>query len=158
MAAAGSGVPLGLMIAVAAAVLIAAATHFTVWGFALRATAGNAEAARYAGIPIARLTMRIGVISGALAGLAGVSLFADTGTAQHPGLGYAGIAVAVLARYSPIGSIIAGLFIAALMVGADAAMQAGAPTGFSEILVALALLASLLGLCIRERVAVMVAS
>jgi ABC-type uncharacterized transport system permease subunit len=158
MAAAGSGIPLGLMIAVAAAVLMAAATHFTVWGFALRATAGNAEAARYAGIPIARLTMRIGIISGALAGLAGVSLFADTGTAQHPGLGYAGIAVAVLARYSPIGSIIAGLFIAALMVGADAAMQAGAPTGFSEILVALALLASLLGLCIRERVAVMVAS
>ena len=141
VAAIGSGAPLGLVIALAAAVLIAAATHFTVLGFALRATASNAEAARYAGIPIVRLTIQVGIASGALAGLAGVCLFADTGNAQHPGLGYAGIAVAVLARFSPIGSVFAGLFIAALMVGADAAMRAGAPSGLAEILAALALLA-----------------
>jgi simple sugar transport system permease protein len=154
LAADDSGIPLGFIIAMAAAILIAAATHLTVWGFALRATAGNAEAARYAGIPVARLTLRVGIISGALAGVAGVCLFADAGSAQHPGLGYAGIAVAVLARFSPIGSIIAGLFIAALVVGAGAAVSAGATAALPELLVALALLVSLLGLFIRERTAI----
>jgi simple sugar transport system permease protein len=153
LAADSSGAPLGLIIAITAAVLIAAAIHLTVWGFDLRATAGNAEAARYAGIPVARVTLRVGIISGALAGLAGVCLFADAGSAQHPGLGYAGIAVAVLARFSPIGSIIAGLFIAALMVGAEAAAPASAAAAIPGILIALAVLASLLGLFVRDRIA-----
>jgi simple sugar transport system permease protein len=143
--------PLGLIIALAAAVLIAVATYVTVWGFTLRATAGNPEAARYAGIPIARVVFRVAALSGALAGLAGVCLVADTGSANHNGYGYAGIAVAFLARFSPVGSVIAGLFVAALMTGADSVPRFGSPEAFSDVLIALVLLVGLIGLAVRER-------
>lgn len=152
----GSRIPLGLIIGVSAAVVIFATTYLTVWGFELRAMAGNAEAARVAGIPIARVTMRVGLFSGALAGLGGVCLVVDTGSAQHAGLGYAGIAVAALAWLSPLGTVVAGLFVGALTVGAEAATLSGAPPAFPGMLVALTLLISLFGRHIRNRATVIV--
>jgi simple sugar transport system permease protein len=148
----GSSMPAGLAIALAAAVVIAAVIHLTVWGFEFRAIAGNAEAARYAGIPVARVTLRVGLLSGALAGIAGACLVVDTGSTQQPGLGYAGITVAVLAQYSPIGSVAAGLFIAGLIVGTQAARGDGVPAAaLPDMLVALALLIGLAALAIRKR-------
>ncbi|MEF9996402.1 MAG: ABC transporter permease, partial [Burkholderiaceae bacterium] len=61
----------GLVIASVAAVLIWVMQRFTVFGFELRATGSQAEAARFAGIPVARVVIVVGLISGALAGLAG---------------------------------------------------------------------------------------
>lgn len=150
----GTRVPIGIVIGVAIAILIVATTYLTVWGFELRATAGNAEAARLAGMPVARVTMRVGMACGAFAGLAGVCLVADAGNAQHAGLGYAGIAVAVLAWLSPVGAIAAGLFVGALTSGAEAATQGGAPTALPQMLIALTLLVGLIGRHVRSRTAV----
>jgi simple sugar transport system permease protein len=146
-----AGMPFGLVFAIAAAVLIAAVSHLTVWGFGWRATAGNVEAARYAGIPVARVTLRVGILSGALAGLAGACPFVVASGTQQAGLGYAGIAVAVLARFSPLGSIVAGLFIAILIVGAETAARNGPPSSLPAILVALTLAVSLIGFHARDR-------
>jgi simple sugar transport system permease protein len=138
-------VPVGLLIALSAAALLAAVRRWTIWGFALRALAGNAEAARFAGIPVGRMTIRVALVSGALAGVAGVCQITSAGGDPQTGLGYAGLAVAMLAFLSPLGIVAAGLFVAALMVGAEAVVRAGAPAALPDVLVALTLFAGVIG-------------
>jgi simple sugar transport system permease protein len=139
-----SGLPPGLVLGLAAAVSLAAATRWTIWGFAFRALAGNAEAARFAGIPVGPMTIRVAIMTGALAGIAGVCQIASAGGAPQPGLGYAGIAVALLAALSPLGIVAAGLFVAALVTGAAAVVREGAPAALPDVFAALTLLASLI--------------
>jgi simple sugar transport system permease protein len=146
-----TGIPAALFIALAASIGIATAIRFTVWGFELRALAGNPEAARFAGIPVGRVTMRVGLVSGALAGMAGVCQIANAGGDPHTGLGFAGIAVATLACLSPLGILAAAFFVAAVMVGAEAAVGAGAPAALPHVFVALTLLASLIGAATARR-------
>jgi len=135
------GVHVGALIALAAVIVIWAALPFTVWGFKLRATTGNADAARFAGIKVDRVMVSVGLISGALAGLAGAIELAGTLGQVTPGFGagtgYAGIAVAVLAGRSFPGVVIAAVFIAALQTGADALPRDGTHVG--DVLVALTL-------------------
>ena len=63
--------------------------------------------------------MRVGLLSGALAGIAGVGEVAGLKgylTADlSPGFGYSGIVVAMLAGLSPIGVVFAALFIASIL-------------------------------------------
>lgn len=146
-----SGVPAGLLIALAASGLIAAMWQWTIWGFALRALAGNAAAARFAGIPVAGMTIRVALLSGALAGIAGVCQIGSVGGDPRTGLGYAGLAVALLAGLSPLGIVAAALFVAALMVGAEAMVGAGAPAALPDVIAALTLLAGMIGNEIARR-------
>jgi simple sugar transport system permease protein len=151
---ASTGIPAGLLIALSASIFIAVGLRFTVWGFSLRALGGNPEAARFAGIPVGRVTMRVGLISGALAGMAGVFQLASSGGNPQTGMGYGGIAVAMLAGLAPLGTVAAGLFVAALMVGAEAMVRTGAPAALPHVLVALTLLTALVGASIaRSRAA-----
>ena len=107
--------------------VLAAAVYFllkrTTLGFELRAVGQSPEAARYAGIRVGTRLVLAMVLSGALAGLAGVvevtglhhrSLEGMTGNA-----GFAGIVAALLGRLDPRWLIPAGLLFAALLVGAD---------------------------------------
>jgi general nucleoside transport system permease protein len=94
----------------------------TAFGFQLRLTGANDEAARHAGISTIKVTVIAFLVSGALAGLAGSSLIlageagniADNFSA---GYGFAGIVVALLARNSPIGVVPAALLFAVLRQG-----------------------------------------
>ena len=85
----------------------------------------------HAGIAVNRTLLGVALVSGGFAGLAGVSEVAGLKgylTADiSPGFGYTGIVVAMLAGLSPLGVVIAALFIAAVFVGAD---NVGAPWGF----------------------------
>jgi simple sugar transport system permease protein len=111
-------------------ILVAAAMVLVVWfvlqrtafGFKLRLTGANEEAARHAGIGTVKVTVLAFLVSGALAGLAGSSLIlagesgsmADNFSASY---GFAGIVVALLARNSPIGVVPAALLFAVLRQG-----------------------------------------
>jgi simple sugar transport system permease protein len=107
---------LGLLIALAAALFLSLLVRYTTFGFRLRATGENPTAARFAGIPVARVAVATLCLSGGLAGLAGgvqlsalspYQLLPDTGSS---GFGFTGIAVALLGRLSPLGVVLAALF------------------------------------------------
>jgi simple sugar transport system permease protein len=147
----------GLLLALVAGLAVWFLVQRTVWGFEIRAVGANAEAARFAGMPVERVMLRVAALSGALAGLAGVGEVAGLkGYLTHdlsPGYGYAGIVVAMLAGTHPLGVLVAALFIAAVFVGADSMSRAiGVSSYIANLIVATALLTMLLaGLAVRHR-------
>lgn len=141
-----SGLILALVLAGLAQFMLAS----SVWGFKLRAVGENAAAARHAGINVKRSLFGVAMISGALAGLAGVSEVAGLKgylTADlSPGFGYTGIVVAMLAGLSPVGVVVAALFIASVFVGADSMSRAmGVSSFLADLVVSMSLLCVLIG-------------
>ena len=147
----------GLLVALVAAALVWLYLERTVWGFEARAVGGNARAAAFAGMPVASVLLRTGLISGALAGLAGAGEVAGLKgyltQDLSPGFGYSGIVVAMLAQLNPLGVVLAAVFVAAVFVGADGMSRTvGVPSYIADLVVALALLTMLLaGLVTRYR-------
>jgi simple sugar transport system permease protein len=148
----------GLVIALAAAVVTWLVIQRTRFGFELRAVGANPEAARYAGMPEARVMIKVGLLSGALAGLAGVGEVAGLKgyltQDLSPGYGYAGIVVATLAQLGPLAVIVSAIFVAGVFVGADSMSRAiGVSSYIANLIVATALLTMLLaGLLTRYRI------
>lgn len=104
------------------AVLVGLAYWFvlnrTRFGFDLRATGRSTSAAIANGISVTRMTIAAMLISGAVAGLVGLPiLFGDAysyGSTFQSGLGFAGIAIALLGRNNPIGIAIGAVLFAYL--------------------------------------------
>jgi simple sugar transport system permease protein len=99
---------LGLsLLAVLAGVGYAVLLNRSKFGFNLRATGTSASAAVASGIDVRRMVVVSLMISGAVAGLIGLPLLFGSshsyGTTFQAGIGFAGIAVALLGRNSPIG-------------------------------------------------------
>ncbi|NNG06060.1 MAG: ABC transporter permease [Inquilinus sp.] len=145
----------GLIFAVVAAVLVWALMRFTIWGYQIRAVGHNPSAARFSGINVERTVVRTALISGGLAGLAGVSEVAGLKgyltLDLSPGFGYTGIAVAMLAQLHPIGVIASALFLSAVYVGADAMSRAAnIPTYIADVLVGLSVLAILVSVMLTR--------
>jgi ABC-type uncharacterized transport system permease subunit len=115
-----------LAIALAAAALLYLVIYFTKFGYELRVIGENPEAARYAGIGILRTTVVLMVLSGGLAGLAGVGEAAGIHhRLTYPGVvsagyGFTAIIVAWLAKLNPLGVVVSGLLFAGILVGGDA--------------------------------------
>ncbi len=90
----------------------------TRFGFNLRATGQSESAAVASGVSVGRMVVYSMLISGAIAGLIGMPLlFGDShsyGVTFQPGLGFAGIAVALLGRNHPVGIGFAALLFAYL--------------------------------------------
>ncbi|MDM9649333.1 ABC transporter permease [Rhizobium sp. S163] len=105
----------GLPIAILVALLVAGLLAFSRWGYEVRLVGSNPTAAKYAGMPVRRHLITVMLLSGAIAGLAGMLEIAGTVHRLQGGIsnnyGYLGIMVAVLARGSAVGVI----FSAALM-------------------------------------------
>jgi len=140
----------GLIIALVAVAVAHVMLSKSVWGFKLRAVGENAAAALHAGIGVKRTLMGAAIVSGALAGLAGVSEVAGLKgylTADlSPGFGFTGIVVAMLAGLSPIGVVISAVFIASVFVGADTMSRAmGVSSFLADLVVALSLISVLIG-------------
>jgi simple sugar transport system permease protein len=85
----------------------------TRFGFDLRATGRSETAAVASGVKVKRMVMTSMVLSGVVAGLVGMPLLFGQdhsyGDTFQPGLGFAGIAIALLGRNHPIGIIFASL-------------------------------------------------
>ncbi len=140
----------GLILALGLAVIAHIALSRTVWGFKLRAVGENAAAALHAGIGVKRTLMGVAMVSGALAGLAGVSEVAGLKgyltNDLSPGYGYTGIVVAMLAGLSPLGVVVSALFIASVFVGADTMSRAmGVSSYLADLVVSMSLLCVLIG-------------
>ncbi len=148
----------GLLAAVGLGAATWALHRFTTFGLAARAVGQSARAAAFAGIPVRQVTILSALLSGALAGLAGVGEVAGRTTYltldMSPGYGYSGIVIAMLAGLHPLGVVAAAVFVAGILVGADSMSRAvGVPNAIADVIVAVALLAMLTaGLLARYRV------
>jgi simple sugar transport system permease protein len=148
----------GLLIALAASVIVWIVQTRTVWGFEMRAIGANIKAATFLGLPVNMALVRVALLSGGLAGIAGVSEVAGLKgyltLDMSPGYGYAGIVVAMLAQLHPLGVVLAALFVAGIFVGADGMSRAvEVPTYIADVIVAASLLCMLVAmLTLRYRI------
>ena len=148
----------GLPLAVGLAVIVWLIVQRTATGFEIRAVGANADAARHAGMPVARTMLRVALVSGALAGLAGAGEVAGLKgyltQDLSPGYGYVGIVVATLAMLHPLAVPFSAIFIAGIFVGADSMSRAVAVSSYiANLIVATSLLTMLLaGLVTRYRI------
>ena len=149
---------LGFVIALLAALLAWWLMVKTVWGYEIRAVGHNAEAAAFAGTSVNATVLRTAMISGGLAGMAGVSEVAGLKgyltLDLSPGFGYAGIAVAMLAQLHPLGVVASAIFLSAIFVGADSMSRSTAvPSYIADVVTAVSLLLVLLSvMLVRYRV------
>lgn len=138
----------GLLMAVAIAIALWFITARTTLGYEMRAVGANAKAAQFAGISVTAVTLKTALLSGGLAGLAGVGEVAGRAgyltLDMSPGYGYSGIVIAMLAGLNPLGVIVAALFVAGVIVGADSmSREIGVPNYLADVIVAIALLSML---------------
>lgn len=115
-------VSLAFPVAVLVAVAVWVFLKRTKLGFSLRATGENEEAARIAGIHVARMRQLAMFVAGALAGMVALNeVLGGVGKMRlgfSPDFGFIGIAVALLARNNPLAIIVTGLLFGALHKGA----------------------------------------
>ncbi len=153
--AAKSRLHLGFVVAVIAAVMAWVIMRYTVWGYEIRAVGFNAAAAVFSGIGVNRTIVLTALLSGGLAGMAGVGEVAGTKgyltLDLSPGFGYAGIAVAMLAALHPLAVIASALFLAGIYVGADSMSRAiNVPTYIADLIVATCVLSVLVGVILTR--------
>jgi general nucleoside transport system permease protein len=141
----GTRLHAGLLVGLAAAVLVAVLMRKTPIGFTMRVVGLNPRAARVAGISVSANIIVASCLSGSLAGAAGA---VEVAGIHHkllegisPGFGYLAIIVSLLGRNSPAGIVGAALGIAVLQVGSMSMQRlAGVPTSISWILMGLLVL------------------
>lgn len=145
-----SGLNLGIMLALVAALVVYLILERTTLGFSIRMVGLNRTAAAYAGVNVP-LTMALTLgLSGALAGLAGAVEILGRQyrllDGFSPGYGFDAIAVALLARLNPWGTIFSAIFFGALRTGANT-MQvvAGLPVVVVYVLEGLVILFTIAG-------------
>ena len=116
---------LGALIAVVVVAVASVLLGRTVKGFEIKVVGAAPRAARFAGFSADKLVILTFLISGALAGLAGIiEVAGPVGHLQpnfSPGYGFTAIIVAFLGRLNPVGILIAGLFLALTFIGGEQA-------------------------------------
>ncbi|MDQ0473161.1 ABC transporter permease [Labrys wisconsinensis] len=147
----GTRLHLGVAAAFIAAGLVWVLMARTTLGFRIRVTGENPAAARYGGIAVGRVLVATALISGGLAGLAGVGevggVHFQVMSDLSPGFGYSGIVIAMLARLNPLGVVPAAIFFAIVMTGAEAMSRStGVPVFLADVLQGTALIAMLVAL------------
>lgn len=135
----------GLVILVVACLAIAFVFNRTTLGFEMGTVGANASAARYAGIPVKRITVIAMSLAGAMAGLAAASEVAGNTHSYQTGtffaMGFDGIAIALLAKARPVPIIFAALLWGSMLAGAPTMQQnAGVSLDVVRIVQALVLL------------------
>jgi simple sugar transport system permease protein len=127
----GLTVHLGLVFGIVAAGIVWVLLERSRWGYEIRLIGDNPRAARYAGLDIARNIIVVFAVSGALAGLAGMS---EVSGVVHrlqdrisPGYGYTAIIIAYLARFDPLKVIVAAILFGALILAGREIQPSGVP-------------------------------
>lgn len=132
-------VHVGLLMAIVAAVLIWLILIRTKWGYEIRVIGENPQAARYAGISLARNILLVMLVSGGLAGLAGYGQVAGIAFRLQKGIavgdGFTAIIIAWLAKLHPLGVLIVAVLMAGLSTGGDQiTITMGLPAAMARVL------------------------
>ncbi len=131
-------VHLGIILAIIATIIIYLLIKYSSWGYKVRLTGASTQSANYSGINVKRIMFSTFIVSGILAGLAGMSEVAGIQyKLQHQlsmGFGFTGIIVAWLARANPIGIVIYSLFMSAVITSSEMLeMLMGLPASMGTI-------------------------
>jgi simple sugar transport system permease protein len=122
----------GLVLGILAAIALWYIVYRSRWGYEIRLIGDNARAAQYAGISITRNIVYVLMLSGALAGLGGMS---EVSGVVHrlqtspiaAGYGFTGIIVAWLAKLNPIVIILVSILFGALILAGREIQPSGVP-------------------------------
>ena len=122
----------GLILGIIAAIILWFVVYRSRWGYEIRLIGDNPNAAKYAGISITRNTVWVMMLSGALAGLGGMSEVAGVvhrlQTAPiAAGYGFTGIIVAWLAKLNPLVIILVSILFGALILAGREIQPSGVP-------------------------------
>ncbi len=139
---------LGFVIALVLVVIVFLIIKRTPFGLQMRAAGASKAGAMFAGINVNRTMLIAALVSGGIAGLAGVSEIA--GIHYHliselsGGYGYTGIIVATLGGLNPIGATVAALFIGLIDTGAQTVSRVlGVPVYLGDVVQSTLLLVTL---------------
>jgi simple sugar transport system permease protein len=122
----------GLLFGLIAAILLWYIVYRSRWGYEIRLIGDNPHAAKYAGVSIVRNTILVMALSGALAGLGGMSEVAGVvrrlqTSPINAGYGFTGIIVAWLAKLNPLAIILVSILFGALILAGREIQPAGIP-------------------------------
>jgi general nucleoside transport system permease protein len=113
----------GILLALLAAGVVWFVIGRTVHGFRLRMLGQNPAMAARSGVSVQRKSVRVMFVSGGLAGLAGCSILLGEQFRLRPdfavGFGFAGIAVALVARSNVLAAIPAAVLFGAILAGGN---------------------------------------
>jgi simple sugar transport system permease protein len=123
---------MGLLFGVVAAIILWLLIFRSRWGYEIRLIGDNPTAARYAGINITQNTILVMMLSGALAGLGGMSEVAGVvhrlqTSPVAAGYGFTGIIVAWLAKLNPLAIIVVSILFGALILAGREIQPSGIP-------------------------------
>ncbi|MBU1660242.1 MAG: ABC transporter permease [Chloroflexi bacterium] len=138
------GLPLGFILAILVAVVVWWILWKTTLGFEIRTVGLNPQAAKYAGIKVARTVILTMVLSAFLAGIGGaVETQGVVGRYQpgfNTGLGFDGITIALLGKTHPFGVIPAAILVGAMKAGSSQMQfSAGVAKEITDVIQALIL-------------------
>lgn len=139
---------LGFILAVVIIIVLWFVLTRTAFGLRMRAVGMGAQAARFAGINVERTMLISALVSGGIAGLAGVSEVAGIHyhliDAISPGYGYTGIIIATLGTLNAWGVALAAVFIGLIDTGSQTVSRAlGVPAYLGDVIQATLLLVTL---------------
>ena len=121
----GGTIHLGALLALVAVIALAVVMGRTLKGFEIRVLGNAPRAGAFAGFSRKKIVLFSFLLSGGLAGLAGIGeVMSTVGQLQptiSPGYGFTAIIVAFLGRLNPIGVLFAGLMLAISYLGGEAA-------------------------------------
>lgn len=138
----GTSLHPGFIIGLTACILFFLALRYTPFGLRTRMLGANPEAARYAGVNVKRQILSVLLIGAMMGGISGACEIMGLKDRLYmdfvAGVGYEGVAVALLAGGNPLGVIASALFFSALKAGgATMSIQTGVGAPMTVVIEAL---------------------
>ena len=117
----------GIVFSLVAAVIVWYMMTYTLKGFEVRVLGASPRAGRFAGFSTKRMVFFAFLLSGGLAGLAGITevsgAIGQLRETISPGYGFTAIIVAFLGRLNPLGAVAAGIVLALTYLGGEGAQM-----------------------------------
>ncbi len=134
----GQRAHIGIFFGIAISIALYLVFGRTRFGYKARVVGENVKAARYGGISVGFVTLVVMLLSGGIAGLAGMSDVAGIHHRLHPnillGYGYTGIIIAWLSRSDPLRVLVVSILFGILTVGGDIVQVYQVPNAIVRIL------------------------
>jgi len=151
----GTTLHAGILISLGLAVVVWFILQKSILGYRIKAIGANPDASQYSGMPVNKVIITSMILSGGLAGLAGMGEVSGVTYILHQKIsadfGFLAIAIVLIGRLNPWGTIIASILFGGLLIGARAAQAThGLPLTIIHVFLAMWML-SLLAAPIIEK-------
>jgi simple sugar transport system permease protein len=144
----------GLLAAPVIAVILLGLIHLTRWGFKVSIIGHSHGSARYAAVSVRRVSLEVMMLSGAIAGLAGIQQVSGAAGRLYvltPGYGYLGVLVSWLAGQNPVIVLVMAVFYGILLQGGAALQIAQIDPSLVRVIQASIIIFALAGLTLAAR-------